>query len=108
MRGDDKRGLATRAGHVVGILWYGKPAVLIDPEKAAVDRPLIGLPGRGDGAHELDETFREDPSISLARSGDDIIYGNEGRDVLKGKAGNDHIEGEKERIEYMVIEETMY
>src|SRR5260370_29635184 len=49
MGGDDQRELTTRTLHVVGACGDGQLSFTIDPEKAAVNGPMIGRPGGSDG-----------------------------------------------------------
>src|SRR3972149_9695500 len=61
VRGDDDRGLPSRARHVVCLFGNRKRLGPIDPEEPAVDRPSVRRPRRSDGAHELRVAFGKDP-----------------------------------------------
>src|SRR6266571_2675012 len=59
VRWDDQCGLAPCACHVICVPRYRKRSVTVDPEEAAVDRALVGLPCGRKCAYKLDVPFRE-------------------------------------------------
>src|SRR5438128_8863014 len=60
MRWDDQRPLPPGTRHVVRLPGSRESAVAVDPEERSVDRTLVGFPGRGERAHEFDETLGKD------------------------------------------------
>src|SRR5437899_1592615 len=54
-------GLASRACHIICVPRYRKPTVTVDPEEAAVDWALVGLPCGRRCTYELGVSFGENP-----------------------------------------------
>src|SRR5437870_5061705 len=57
VRRDDHRPLPARARHVISFFGHRIPAVAVDPKEGAINRALVGFPGRRKRAHELRESF---------------------------------------------------